>query len=79
MKISDHGATDAFGVGEMPCLVYFENGVPEIYGGDLLNDNAIMKWMMSELKQVNLPHISNEKSKSNLYGHPRPTDLISPF
>ncbi len=36
----------------MPCLVYFENGVPELYSGDLLNDNAIMKWMMSELKQV---------------------------
>lgn len=53
VKISDSGAIEAFGIEEMPCLVYFENGVPEIFSGDLLNDNAIMKWMMSELKQVN--------------------------
>ena len=52
MKISDRGAADAFGIEGMPCLVYFENGVPEIFKGDLLNDNAIMKWMMAELKQV---------------------------
>jgi hypothetical protein len=52
VKISDHGAADAFGIEDIPCLVYFESGVPEVYKGDLLNDNAIMKWMMAELKQV---------------------------
>ena len=52
VKISDRGASEAFGIEDIPCLVYFESGVPEVYKGDLLNDNAIMKWMMSELKQV---------------------------
>ena len=51
VKISDEGATDAFGVEQIPSLVYFENGVPELYPGDLLNDDAILKWMLSELKQ----------------------------
>jgi len=37
VKISDHGAADAFGIEEIPCLVYFENGVPEIYGGTIIH------------------------------------------
>ena len=49
VKISDRGANDAFGIREMPALVYFEDGVPEVYEGDLLNDNLIMKWMKAEL------------------------------
>ena len=36
VKISDLGAKDAFGLDDIPALVYFENGIPELYEGDLL-------------------------------------------
>ncbi len=58
VKISDAGANDAFGIKDMPALVYFENGVPEVYGGDLLNDNQVMKWMKAELKRDNIKEVS---------------------
>lgn len=58
VKISDEGATGAFGVEQMPSLVYFENGVPELYPGDLLNDEAILKWMLSELKQEEIKELT---------------------
>ena len=58
VKISDEGATDAFGIEVIPSLVYFENGVPELYPGDLLNDDAILKWMLSELKQEEIKELT---------------------
>ncbi len=59
VKISDTGAKESFGLGPVPpALVYFERGVPELYGGDLLNDNAIMKWMKAELKQEEIKEVT---------------------
>ena len=52
VKISDDGAGEEYGIEDLPCLVYFENGVPEIFEGDIRNDNQIIKWMLDELKQV---------------------------
>ena len=40
VKISDLGAKDAFGLDDIPALVYFENGIPELYEGDLRNDQG---------------------------------------
>ena len=33
VKISDKGAGEEFGLLDIPCLVYFENGVPELFEG----------------------------------------------
>lgn len=33
VKISVEGAIDNYGIEDFPCLVYFENGVPELYQG----------------------------------------------
>ena len=35
VKISDEGAGDEYGIEELPSLVYFENGVPEIFEGNV--------------------------------------------
>ena len=61
VKISDEGAIDNYGIEVLPALVYFENGVPEIYKGDLLNDDAILKWMKNELKQEDIKEITVKK------------------
>ena len=58
VKISDEGAIENYGIEVVPALVYFENGVPEVYGGDLLNDGAVLKWMKSELKQEEIKEIT---------------------
>ena len=59
VKISDKGAREAFGIEKFsPALVYFEDGVPELYEGDLFNDNAVMKWMKAELKQEEIKEVT---------------------
>ena len=58
VKISDEGAGKEYGIDELPCLVYFENGVPELFEGDIRNDNQIIKWMLDELKQEEIKHVT---------------------
>eukprot|EP00092_Neocalanus_flemingeri_P058940 GFUD01070340.1.p1 GENE.GFUD01070340.1~~GFUD01070340.1.p1 ORF type:complete len:2430 (-),score=751.56 GFUD01070340.1:121-7410(-) len=58
VKISDDGAGEEYGIEELPALVYFENGVPEIFEGDLRNDNQVIKWMLDELKQEEIKHVT---------------------
>ena len=58
MKISDGGAGEEFGLPEVPALVYFENGVPELFSGDLRNDNQVIKWMLEELKQEEIKAVT---------------------
>ena len=58
VKISDEGAEEEFGIQDLPRLVYFENGVPEIFQGDIRNDNQIIKWMLDELKQQEIKDVT---------------------
>ena len=58
VKISDDGAIDNYGIEVLPSLVYFDNGVPEVYDGDLLNDGAVLKWMKAELRQEEIKEIT---------------------
>ena len=58
MKISDAGAGEEYGIQDLPSLVYFENGVPEIFEGDIRNDNQIIKWMLDELKQEEIKDVT---------------------
>eukprot|EP00095_Tigriopus_kingsejongensis_P000183 snap_masked-scaffold487_size158652-processed-gene-0.30 protein:Tk00183 transcript:snap_masked-scaffold487_size158652-processed-gene-0.30-mRNA-1 annotation:"hypothetical protein DAPPUDRAFT_202746" len=58
VKISDVGSHEVFGIESLPALVYFENGVPLGYQGDLFNDKAIMKWMKTSLKQEDIKNVS---------------------
>ena len=58
VKISDEDSIDNYGIEDLPALVYFENGVPELYEGDLLNDEKILKWMQAELKQEEIKEIT---------------------
>lgn len=59
VKISDEGAKESYGIeNEGNFLVYFENGVPELCDVDLFNDNLVMKWMKSELKQEEIKEVT---------------------
>ena len=54
-----------YGLTQIPSLVFFEFRVPEMFPGDLKNDDEILEWITKELtdldmEEVNL-HIINSK------------------
>jgi hypothetical protein len=59
VKIDDKGAEDQFGLSELPALVYIQNGIPNMYGGSLLEAKAILKWLKDEAKIVRIHEVTD--------------------
>ena len=51
MKCHDKDVDATYGLGFLPRLVYFEQGVPDPYVGDLGNEGEVLRWIADELKQ----------------------------
>ena len=44
----------------VPSLVYFENGVPSTYNGDLKNADNILGWITQELQQQIIKELNSD-------------------
>ena len=58
VKCSDEGVDDHFGIGYLPRLVYFENGIPEMYPGAEVNAAEVLKWIALKLSESKLKLVS---------------------
>jgi hypothetical protein len=57
VKCSEPNAQRDYGLSQVPALVYFENGVPTIYPGDLKNDDEVLGWISAELSNQNIEEV----------------------
>jgi hypothetical protein len=57
VKCSEPNAQREYGLTQVPALVYFENGVPTVYPGDLKNDDEVLGWISAELSNQNIEEV----------------------
>ena len=58
VKCSEPNAQREYGLTQVPALVFFENGVPEVYGGDLKNDDEMLAWISKELSNQEIEEVN---------------------
>jgi len=58
VKCSEPNAQREYGLTQVPALVFFENGVPEVYPGDLKNDDETLAWISSELSKLEIEEVN---------------------
>lgn len=58
VKCSEPNAQREYGLTQVPALVFFENGVPEVYPGDLKNDDETLAWISSELSKQEIEEVN---------------------
>ncbi|XP_076048874.1 hulk isoform X3 [Oratosquilla oratoria] len=46
VKISDTGIAQTYDISHLPALVYFRNRFPQIYEGDLKDEDALLEWLI---------------------------------
>lgn len=51
VKIDDERTSRSYGIESVPAIVFFEKQVPNIYSGDLLNEEEILHWLVSQLEE----------------------------
>ena len=48
VKIQDQALAKRYGIKNYPALVYFRNGNPLIYDGDLRNEELVFEWLIED-------------------------------
>ncbi|XP_063244025.1 uncharacterized protein LOC134543121 isoform X2 [Bacillus rossius redtenbacheri] len=60
VKIDDDSAAKEFGIDEVPSLVYFEKAIPNMYDGDLENEDEILEWLVDQLEKDEIEDVTDE-------------------
>lgn len=60
VKIDDDAAADEFGIDQLPAVVYFEKGIPNLYDGDLENEEEFLEWLVQQLEKDEIEDVTDE-------------------
>lgn len=63
IKVDDDELAKEYGVlDELPSLIYFENGLPSIYSGDLRNEQKVYKWLEHQIEHDEIEEVNEVRS-----------------
>ncbi|XP_034934946.1 uncharacterized protein hlk isoform X3 [Chelonus insularis] len=60
VKIDDDKAAKDFGIDSVPAIVYFEKQIPNVYDGDIDNEDEILEWLLSQLEKDEIEDVTDE-------------------
>ncbi|XP_037908220.1 uncharacterized protein LOC119649874 isoform X6 [Hermetia illucens] len=60
VKIDDSRAARDFGIDSIPSIVYFEKQIPNIYDGDLMDEDEILQWLLGQLESDEIEDVTDE-------------------
>lgn len=60
VKIDDDNEAHEWGIEELPTMVLFERGIPHIYEGDLMQEEALLGWLIHQKKHTEIPEVTDE-------------------
>ncbi|KAM7342624.1 hulk isoform 2-T2 [Cochliomyia hominivorax] len=60
VKIDDAKTAEEFGIDSIPAIVYFEKEIPNIYDGDLMDEEQILQWLVSQLEHDEIEDVTDE-------------------
>lgn len=60
VKIDDEEAAEDFGIDQLPAVVYFEKGIPNLYDGDLENEEEFLEWLVQQLEKDEIEDVTDE-------------------
>ncbi|XP_076673088.1 hulk isoform X2 [Andrena cerasifolii] len=60
VKIDDEKAAKEFGIDSVPAIVYFEKQIPNVYDGDVENEDEILEWLLSQLEKDEIEDVTDE-------------------
>lgn len=60
VKIDDAAAADEYGLDSLPAVVYFEKGIPNVYDGDLAQEDEFLEWLVQQLEKDEIEDVTDE-------------------
>lgn len=60
VKIDDNSAAREYGIEHIPAIVYFEKQVPNVYDGDLQDEDQMLHWLVEQLEKDEIEDVTDE-------------------
>lgn len=60
VKIDDASAAHEYGIDHIPAIVYFEKQVPNVYDGDLQDEEEMLHWLVEQLEKDEIEDVTDE-------------------
>ncbi|KAF5307260.1 hypothetical protein FQR65_LT06976 [Abscondita terminalis] len=49
-----------YGIDHLPTLIYFEDKIPALYEGDLMNEDEVLKWLITQKNTATIEEVTDE-------------------
>lgn len=60
IRIDNEVEAKEYGLNHLPALVYFENKIPAIYEGDLMNEDEVLEWLVTQKNSATIEEVTDE-------------------
>nr|CAG4638530.1 EOG090X0856 [Cyclestheria hislopi] len=60
VKIDNPEEAQEYGIDDIPSLVYFENGIPSLYDGDLTDEEQLLEWLIHQVESDEIEDVTDE-------------------
>lgn len=60
VRMDNENEAKEFGIDHLPTLVYFEENIPAIYEGDLMNEDEVLSWLIEQKNSATIEEVTDE-------------------
>lgn len=60
IRMDNDAEAKEYGIDHLPTLVYFEDKIPALYEGDLLNEDEVLKWLIEQKNTATIEEVTDE-------------------
>jgi len=59
-RMDNEAEAKEYGLDSLPALVYFENHIPTVYEGDLMNEDEVLEWLILQKQSDTIEEVTDE-------------------
>lgn len=60
VRIDNDAEAKEYGIDHLPTLMYFENKIPSMYEGDLMNEDEVLQWLIEQKSSATIEEVTDE-------------------
>lgn len=60
VRIDNDAEAKEFGIDHLPTLIYFEDKIPSLYEGDLMNEEEVLQWLIEQKNTDTIEEVTDE-------------------
>ena len=60
VRIDNAAEAKEYGLDHLPALIYYENKIPALYEGDLMNEDEVLEWLILQKKTATIEEVTDE-------------------